>query len=195
MALSSSGRKLLVEAVACAAVLGFGAFVLTHGKEARALFGQLTASRSSPAIQQVAAADSVARSDNGAIQTSTGRRRIELAAGGNDHFFAEAELNGRPVTVMVDTGASMVALTYDDARRAGIYPRDSDFTGRSSTANGIARFAPVDIDRVSIGGIEVRNVRAAVMEEGKLETSLLGMSYLSKVGSVAMKSGRLVLEE
>ena len=194
MALSSSGRKLLVEAVACATILAIGAIVLTHAKETKQFLAQVTGLRSPQTSQQAAPSDGIARSDNAVVQGS-GRRRVELAAGGHNHFFAEAELNGRPVTVMVDTGASMVALTYDDARRAGIYPRDSDFTGRSSTANGIARFAPVDIDRVSIGGIEVRNVRAAVMEDGKLETSLLGMSYLSKVGSVAMKSGKLVLEE
>jgi aspartyl protease family protein len=189
MALSSSGRKLMAEALGCVAVLIAGAFVLTHGKQTRAIVGQMAGVR-----DKATAGPETSDTDGSAIMTS-GRRRVELAAGRNNHYFAEAELNGRPVTVMVDTGASMVALTYDDARRAGIYPRDSEFVGRSSTANGIAKFAPVDIDRVSIGGIEVRNVRAAVMEDGKLETSLLGMSYLSKLGSVAMKSGRLVLEE
>ncbi len=190
MALSSSGRKLVVEVVGCVAVLVVGAVALTHGRDTRQLLAQVAGVR-----DKTGAATKASENADGGIMVSSGRRRVELSAGGNNHYFAEAELNGRPVTVMVDTGASMVALTYDDARRAGIYPRDSDFTGRSSTANGIARFAPVDIDRVSIGGIEVRNVRAAVMEDGKLETSLLGMSYLSKVGSVAMKSGRLVLEE
>jgi aspartyl protease family protein len=171
----------------CVAILAVGAVVLVNGQQARQMAAKALGLKASPAV--VADTSDIARSD------SSGRRRVELAAGGNNHFFADADLNGRSVTVMVDTGASMVALTYDDARRAGIYPRDSDFTGRSNTANGIAKFAPVEIDRVSIGGIEVRNVRAAVMEEGKLHMSLLGMSYLSKLGSVAMKSGRLVLEE
>lgn len=183
----------MAEAVGCVAALVLGAYVLTHGKETRQFLSQMTGLSLASAKPDAAATDGIARADKSTIQSS--RRRVELAAGGNNHFFAEADLNGRTITVMVDTGASMVALTYDDARRAGIYPRDSDFTGRSSTANGIARFAPVDIDRVSIGGIEVRNVRAAVMEDGKLDTSLLGMSYLSKVGSVSMKAGKLVLEE
>jgi aspartyl protease family protein len=194
MALSRSGRKLMLEAVGSVLVLAVGAYVLTHPRETRAVLSQLAGLRSSQDAADAKPADTIDRS-NTSRGTSSGRRKVELAAGSNNHFFADAELNGRSVSVMVDTGASMVALTYDDARRAGIYPRDSDFTGRSSTANGIARFAPVEIDRVSIGGIEVRNVRAAVMEEGKLDTSLLGMSYLSKIGSVAMKSGRLVLEE
>jgi aspartyl protease family protein len=189
MALSSGGRKLMAEVVGCVAVLAIGAVILTNGQQARQVATKVLGLK----VAQTSVDDKsdIARSD----AIASGRRRVELAAGGNNHFFADADLNGRSVTVMVDTGASMVALTYDDARRAGIYPRDSDFTGRSNTANGIAKFAPVEIDRVSIGGIEVRNVRAAVMEDGKLHMSLLGMSYLSKLGSVAMKSGRLVLEE
>jgi aspartyl protease family protein len=190
MALSRNGRKLMLEAVGTVLVLAIGAYGLTHAGETRALITKLAGLRASPDAANAKTADTIDRSNS----TTSGRRKVELTAGGHNHFFADAELNGRSVHVMVDTGASMVALTYDDARRAGIYPRDSDFTGRSSTANGIARFAPVDIDRVSIGGIEVRNVRAAVMEEGKLETSLLGMSYLGKL-SVSMKSGKLVLEE
>ena len=190
MALSSSGRKLRAEVAGCIAIMVVGAVVLANGQQARQLAARALGLKASQA-----SIDEAAGTSRTASASSSGRRRVELAASGNNHYFAEAELNGRPVTVMVDTGASMVALTYDDARRAGIYPRDSDFTGRSSTANGVARYAPVDIDRVSIGGIEVRNVRAAVLEDGKLETSLLGMSYLSKVGSVAMQSGRLVLEE
>ncbi len=71
------------------------------------------------------------------------------------------------INVMVDTGASMVALTYEDARAIGIFVRDSDFTMRVSTANGYARVAPVTLDRVSIGDITVRNVRGAVMEAGQ----------------------------
>jgi aspartyl protease family protein len=190
MALSRNGRRLMLEAMGAVAVLAIGAYGLTHARETRDLVTKLAGLRSAPdAVANTA--DQIDRSNS----ATSGRRKVELAAGSHNHFFADAELNGRSIQVMVDTGASMVALTYDDARRAGIYPRDSDFIGRSNTANGIARFAPVDIDRVSIGGIEVRNVRAAVMEEGKLETSLLGMSYLSKIGSVSMRSGRLVLEE
>ena len=96
----------------------------------------------------------------GADRRAQGRR--------HGHFHARAEINGRPIDVMVDTGASIVALTYEDARRAGVYVRDSDFTHRVSTANGLARVAPVTIDRVSIGDITVRNVPGAVTEPGKL---------------------------
>ena len=79
---------------------------------------------------------------------------------------------------MVDTGATMVALSYEDAERAGVYVRPADFTMRVNTANGIARAAPVTLDEISLGDITVRNVRAAVSEPGRLQGSLLGMSFL-----------------
>ena len=78
---------------------------------------------------------------------------------------------------------------------AGVYIRDSDYTQRVNTANGLARIAPVMLDRVSIGDITVRNVPAAVSEPGKLTTSLLGMSFLNRLQRVDMRSGVLVLQE
>ena len=96
---------------------------------------------------------------------------------------------------MVDTGASIVALSFEDARAAGLNVRDKDFTHRVSTANGLARIAPVTIDRISVGDIIVRDVSGAVMEPGKLGTTLLGMSFLSRLQRVDIRSGMLVLQE
>lgn len=122
-------------------------------------------------------------------------RTVQLKAGAHGHYYAGAEINGRSIDVLVNSGASIVALTYDDARRAGVYVRDGDFTQRVSTANGLARVAPVVLDRVSIGDITVRNVPAAVTEPGSLATSLLGMSFLGRLQSVEMRAGTLVLQE
>jgi aspartyl protease family protein len=122
-------------------------------------------------------------------------RTVEIRAGAHGHYFASAEINGRSIDVLVDSGASIVALTYDDAQRAGVYVRDSDYTQRVSTANGLARVAPVVLDRVSIGDITVRNVPAAVAERGSLATSLLGMSFLGRLQRVDMRAGTLVLQE
>jgi aspartyl protease family protein len=143
-------------------------------------------------LQRNAAAGPPERTDT--VQVSAGRI-VELRAGAHGHYRTSAEINGRLVDVMVDTGASMVALSYDDARTAGIYVRDGDFTHRVSTANGFARVAPITIDRISIGNITVRNVPGAVMEAGKLGTSLLGMSFLARLQRVDMRSGVLVLQE
>jgi aspartyl protease family protein len=128
-------------------------------------------------------------------QVTSGSRTVELRAGAYGHFHAQAEINGRPVSVMVDTGASIVALSFEDARAAGLNVRDKDFTHRVSTANGVARIAPVTIDRISVGDIIVRDVSGAVMEPGKLGTTLLGMSFLSRLQRVDIRSGMLVLHE
>ena len=122
-------------------------------------------------------------------------RTVELKAGAYGHFHARAEINGQPISVMVDTGASIVALSFEDAQAIGLYVRDSDFTHRVSTANGYARIAPVTIDRITVGDIMVRDVSGAVMEAGKLGTTLLGMSFLSRLQRVDIRSGMLVLHE
>lgn len=96
---------------------------------------------------------------------------------------------------MVDTGASLVALTYEDARRAGIVVKPSDFTHTAQTANGIARVAPVTIPRISIGDITVRNVAGVVSERGASERTLLGMSFLGRLSRVEMRGSTLLLQE
>jgi aspartyl protease family protein len=130
-----------------------------------------------------------------APHTAPGQRIVEIKAGAHGHFYASAEVNGRPIDVLVDSGASIVALTYDDATRAGVSVRDSDYTQRVSTANGLARVAPVVLDRIRLGAITVRNVPAAVTEPGRLATSLLGMSFLARLQRVDMRAGTLILQE
>jgi aspartyl protease family protein len=129
------------------------------------------------------------------VRSAPGNRIVEIKAGAHGHYFTSAEVNGRSVDVLVDSGASIVALTYDDARRAGVFVRGSDYTQRVSTANGFARVAPVVLDRISIGAITVRHVPAAVTEPGSLATSLLGMSFLARLQRVDMRAGTLLLQE
>jgi aspartyl protease family protein len=120
---------------------------------------------------------------------------VEIKAGRHGHFHAEVEINGRPTRVMIDTGASAVALTYEDAERAGLYVNDSDFRQTVSTANGTTRVAPVTLDRVSIGDISVRDVPAVVTRPGLLNTTLLGMTFLSRLSRFDMRSGVLILQD
>jgi len=120
---------------------------------------------------------------------------VEVPIGQDGHYHVEAEINGRSVAVLVDTGASVVALTADDADAAGIFVTDRDFTGRIQTANGAARIAPVVLDEITIGDITVRNVRAVVSEPGALAVSLLGMTFLNQLDRVDMRSGKLVLQD
>ena len=188
MSLSTGTRSLLSEAIGWGVVALAGVFVMTHYDEVKA-FTASTLGFEFPA--QTAAAETKATDGSAATPGGT----VELKAGSNGHFLAEAEINGREISVMVDTGATLVALTYEDAERAGIYLKSTDFTHAVSTANGIARVAPVTIGRISIGDITVRNVEAAVCERGKLTTTLLGMSFLSKLDRVDMQSGVLVLHD
>ena len=142
-----------------------------------------------------AAAVADAASSGRASASSSLGSAVELRADRMGHFVTSAEINGRSIDVMVDTGASIVAFTWEDAERAGIYVRPADFTHRVQTANGDGRIALVTVDQISIGGITVRDVRAAVSERGKLNTTLLGMTFLSRLSRAEMRRGTLVLEE
>jgi aspartyl protease family protein len=192
MAFSSGTKSLLGEALGWAGAALIMVLGLSHYDEVKGFFG---AAIGLPAPGQTPSAERTRGNEPDAAQRGSGGGFVELEAGANGHFHAEAEVNGRPIQVMVDTGASLVALTYEDAEAAGIFLRDKDFTHRVSTANGVARVAPVRLSRVAIGDIVVRDVDAAVCEHGKLETTLLGMSFLSRLERFDMRAGRLILED
>lgn len=118
---------------------------------------------------------------------------VRLRADRRGHFVFPGDVDGRTVTFMADTGASIVALTFEDARRAGLAPQSLDFTGRVSTANGVARVAPVMLSRVRVGSITLRDVPAVVAEKGALEVNLLGMSFLGRLESFNLRGDELVL--
>jgi len=122
------------------------------------------------------------------------RSTVSLARGSDGHFRTSAEINGRSIGVLVDTGATLVAMSYEDAATAGISVGSGDFRYVSNTANGQARFARVTLDQVRIGNVVVRNVPAAVSEPGRLGITLLGMSFLGQL-RMEMKNGRLILEQ
>ncbi len=117
----------------------------------------------------------------GRVTASWGEVRIP--AGADGHYWTRAEINGSRIRpVVIDTGASTVVLTYDDAATAGVFPLPADFTIPVRTANGIGRMAPTRLARVQIGDIVVERVDALVADQGALATSLLGMSFLSRLG-------------
>jgi aspartyl protease family protein len=117
-----------------------------------------------------------------------------LKAGQNGHFFVKAEINGRTVKVLVDTGASAVALSYEDAKAIGLRPGSLDYDIPVSTANGIAKAAGVSLDKVEIDGVRVSDVQGLVMPEGVMRGSLLGMSFLGKLKSFKVEDGVLYLK-
>jgi aspartyl protease family protein len=111
------------------------------------------------------------------------------------HFHADGQVNGRRLEFVVDTGASVVALTEDDAAQLGIHPSESEYTVLMRTANGTVRAAPTMLDMVEIGDVMVRDVRAVVMPQGALSDNLLGMSFLSRLRHFDYSDGRMVLEQ
>jgi aspartyl protease family protein len=119
----------------------------------------------------------------------------ELKAGPGGHFVAAAEINGTTVKVLVDTGASSVALSYEDARDVGLSPGSLDYSVPVTTANGVAQAARVRLERIVIDGIEVDDVDGLVLPEGALSGTLLGMSFLSRLGSFRIEDGTLYLRD
>jgi aspartyl protease family protein len=111
------------------------------------------------------------------------------------HFHAQAEIEGRIVPMIVDTGATFVSLSAEDAARIGLEPMPSDYTISMSTANGTTTAAPVHLREIRVGAIVARDVAAVVMQPGLLGQSLLGMSFLKTVAHVEMGSRQLVLRE
>ena len=111
------------------------------------------------------------------------------------HFQVEGSVDGRRLDFMVDTGASLVALRERDANKLGIFPSPRDYTGRTSTANGVIAVAPVRLSSLEINGIRIYDVGAVVIPDKALGTNLLGMSFLSRVRRFEMANGRLVMEQ
>lgn len=118
-------------------------------------------------------------------------RRVKLTANDYGHFVAQAEINGVKVELLTDTGATYVALNYETAQRIGLAAKDLQFTSQSSTANGIARVAPVSIDYLRIGSIVLHNVEAVVAEPGKMPQNLLGMSFIKRLSGFELSGNSL----
>lgn len=121
--------------------------------------------------------------------------RVMLSADGLGHFEAPLHINGRPFKALVDTGASIVALTYEDGRELGLVRPGDRYDMTIQTANGQTSAKRVSLNSVRLGGISVSNVEATVAQEGALGVNLLGMSFLKQLGTVEMRNGRLILEQ
>jgi aspartyl protease family protein len=124
----------------------------------------------------------------------SGYRTVALQKSANGHFQTDAYVDGRRLDFLVDTGASTIALREGDAARLGIRPARRDYTANVSTANGVIKGAPVELGRVEVGGLVVRNVGALVLPDEALGQNLLGMSFLSRL-KWEHRNGRLVLEQ
>jgi aspartyl protease family protein len=108
------------------------------------------------------------------------------------HFYADVTVDGATAQMLVDTGATTVALTGDDAEAMGLSWSDSDVRPVARGANGMVYGVPVTLGSVQLGDLEARDVEAMVVPDG-LDISLLGQSFLQKIEHVEMQGDRMVL--
>jgi aspartyl protease family protein len=142
--------------------------------------------------------DRTVRSGSDARPGSSGERAtgppsntIVYTANQRGHVILDAAVNGAPVRMLVDTGATLVTLTPRDARAAGIEPRGLAYNARANTANGTAPMAPVTLREIRIDQLSLYDVPAAVLEN--LNVSLLGMSFLARLQGYEMRDGKLTI--
>jgi aspartyl protease family protein len=123
-------------------------------------------------------------------QSQAGQIIVPRARDG--HYYLQLNINDAAINFVVDTGATAMVLTQDDAARAGIDLETLNYLGRANTANGEVRTAFVTLDTVTLGDITDRGV-SAVVNEGEMKGSLLGMGYLQKWGRIEIAGGELIL--
>ncbi|KFI30281.1 aspartyl protease [Haematobacter massiliensis] len=118
--------------------------------------------------------------------------RIEVPRGRDGHFHLTLEVDGTPVSFIVDTGASNVVLSREDARAIGLDPDELPYFGQAMTANGLVRTARVRLEELRLGPHAERNVTAWV-SEGEMPGSLLGMDYLRRFERLEIAGDRMIL--
>ncbi len=129
----------------------------------------------------------------GAVPSAgNGFARFTARRAPDGHFYADVRINGATSRMLIDTGATSILLTRDDARRAGIQARSGEFTATGQTAGGTIALKPVRIDRVALGPVSSRDVPAMVAEHD-LDISLLGQSFLERVGTVEISGDEMTL--
>lgn len=122
----------------------------------------------------------------------SGKDSISFRADIRGHYFVRADVNGVSVLFLVDTGASDVALTREDARRIGLPVDRLSYNMPYNTANGVAYGARVRLATIAIGPITEKNISGSVVKEG-LDYSLLGMSFLKTLSGYKVVNGVLTL--
>lgn len=126
-----------------------------------------------------------------ALTTAEGEAQLRRAWDG--HYRARAEVNGVPMQLMIDTGASMVLLPYEEVRALGIDPGELEFSLPVTTANGTSTVAPIRLSSIKIGPIAAFDVEAAVAHPGRLKVGLLGMSFIDKLTEISFRGDTLIL--
>lgn len=170
--------KTTINALTIIAVCAAGVFYLNNKSE------EVAVAVPEVVIEAPAKAKPKARQSASVLSIPKDRRS------GQYHF--TGQVNSGSVKFLVDTGASAVALTLNDARKAGIDVNRLQYNVPVSTAGGTNYAAAVRLDRVTLGGITLRDVDALVIREG-LDISLLGMTWLGELQEVKATPSALLL--
>lgn len=125
-----------------------------------------------------------------AVLTDVGA--IEVPRQSDGHFHMTLDINDVPISFLIDTGASDIVMSLDDARRAGLDPDNLAFAGSARTANGVVPTAYTHVDDIAVGPVVFDGVRIAV-NGGEMRGSLLGMSFLSRFSKLEIENNRLRL--
>ncbi len=126
-------------------------------------------------------------------QSAGGLTEVRIRKRLDGHFTAKVRVNGKPVSMIVDTGATSIVLTPEDAAKAGIDTKALTYKVPVLTANGQAMAARVRLNKVAIGPLDRDKVDALVAQPGALSQSLLGMSFLSRLRSYEFSGDFLTL--
>jgi aspartyl protease family protein len=167
-------------------MLVFAAMMLAAGVYVARMADRNAHSTATPSAMAAQSAPSSTSSNNS--------RSVTLTRGNGGHFWTEARVDGRRLELVVDTGATTIALRASDAARLGIRPSARDYNVKVATANGITLAALVRLQTVEVGEIIVHDVPALVHADDALGVNLLGMSFLSRVRWTHDR-GKLVLEQ
>jgi aspartyl protease family protein len=138
-------------------------------------------------------AQRVAGELNPATPVSKNGSEVVLRRANDGHFYADLKINGAKMRLLADTGATVIALTVEDAEDAGIDVDQLDFNYRISTANGTAQAARVELDEVRVGSI-IREDVTALVGRG-LSQSLLGMNFFSSLSKFQIENNELLLKD
>lgn len=181
------GRAALIIIILC----GIFAALMPSGDKASPLSNQVGGTFSAESTPHEPRRSSSYGASATASRGIASGQGITLDRAPDGHFYADAKVNGMTVHFMVDTGATGVALSAEDAQRVGLPFFANEFTAVGRGASGEVRGKLVTLDRVALGGKSVSNVSGAILEGS--EMSLLGQSFLGQMGSIEIKGDRMVI--
>ncbi|PHS76167.1 MAG: TIGR02281 family clan AA aspartic protease [Robiginitomaculum sp.] len=185
--------KLIRDAVFMTVIFACGFFALTQREVIYELIGIYPSDIAQARANRLGKTSEPAPIDARAMVITSGSA-TSISKSMDGHFWVEAQVNASSIRFLVDTGASVVALTPLDAQLSGINLQTLKYTSTVNTASGQVMAAPVKLSIVSVGNVSVRDVRAVVINKG-LPHSLLGMSYLGELQTVEVSKGAIILRQ